>query len=112
MLRLIVGTPFLAELSAAPTPSLTGIKSLRLHRVLDNGEMKISGEQMWVQLNYQLIHLLDFLPVTSWRATFNEFLPCHFVVLYRLLLRAGKLEVRRYRGGGGNTVGGGERALT
>jgi hypothetical protein len=31
--------------------------------------------------------------LTSGQATFNEFLPCHFVVLYRLLLRAGKLEV-------------------
>lgn len=28
--------------------------------------MSLSGDQLWVQLNYQLIHLLDFLPVAHW----------------------------------------------
>eukprot|EP00962_Isochrysis_galbana_P006826 scaffold1849_cov107-Isochrysis_galbana.AAC.10 len=93
VLRLIVGTPFLDHLAAASVDALCGIQSLRLHRVIDNGEMWLNGDQMWTHLNYQLIHLLDFLPPTSWQATFNEFLPQHFAVLHRLLLRVGKLEV-------------------
>eukprot|EP00967_Tisochrysis_lutea_P008507 scaffold10163_cov35-Tisochrysis_lutea.AAC.3 len=93
VLRLMIGTPFLAELCAAPNESLLEIKSLTMHRVLDNERITLNADQLWDQLNYHLIHTLDFLPLTSWQATFNEFMAHFFVTLYELLTRVGKLEV-------------------
>mmetsp|Transcript_11323 Transcript_11323/g.34937 ORF Transcript_11323/g.34937 Transcript_11323/m.34937 type:complete len:276 (+) Transcript_11323:320-1147(+) len=94
VLRLMIGTPFLAELCAAPNESLLEIKSLTMHRVLDNERITLNADQLWDQLNYHLIHTLDFLPLTSWQATFNEFMAHFFVTLYELLTRVGKLEAR------------------
>ncbi len=68
------------------------IASIRFHRVIDNEPITMSGENLWVALNYQLIHLVDFLPVANWSVYQNDPLFILFQDLYDLLGRSGKRE--------------------
>jgi len=68
---------------------LTGIT---FHRVIDNKRTHITAEQLWVQLNYQLIHELDFLPMTNWCETVSSGSFQSLRSLHELLSSAGKLE--------------------
>ena len=72
---------------------------LSCRRVLDNAEVHLSSEQLWAHLNYQLIHLIDFLPATAWQVTFNDYFAVFFVRLHALLQREGKLPPRRFQEG-------------
>ena len=47
---------------------------------------------MWIHLNYQLVHLLDFLPTTNWGVQKSQPLFQVFLALFDLLQSAGKLE--------------------
>lgn len=66
------------------------IASISFHRVIDNEPITISGKDLWVALNYQLIHLVDFLPVANWSVHQNDTSFILFRDLYDLLERAGK----------------------
>ena len=66
---------------------LTGIE---MHRVLDNAPITLTAEQLWVNLNFQLIHLVDFLPVANWTAHRNDTSFILFRDLFDLLERVGK----------------------
>ena len=66
--------------------------SISFHRVIDNAPITMSGEDLWVALNYQLIHLVDFLPVANWSVHQNDTSFILFRDLYDLLERAGKRE--------------------
>ena len=35
--------------------------------MIDNAVIVMDAEAFWVQMNYQVIHLLDFLPAASWK---------------------------------------------
>ena len=50
----------------------------------------MSAADFWVQLNFQLIHLVDFLPVANWAAHQNDTAFILFRDLYALLDKAGK----------------------
>merc|ERR1712050_731417 len=52
----------------------------------------LTMEQLWVQLNYQLIHELDFLPLADWSEKASEGVFQNLCSLYDLLLQHGKLE--------------------
>uniref|UniRef100_A0A7S3W594 Uncharacterized protein n=1 Tax=Emiliania huxleyi TaxID=2903 RepID=A0A7S3W594_EMIHU len=91
VLRLMVGTDFLSRLEAASEEELGALRGLSCRRVLDNAEVHLSSEQLWAHLNYQLIHLIDFLPATAWQVTFSDYFAVFFVRLHALLQRAGKL---------------------
>ena len=65
ILRLLYGQELMAELMENKE-RLSDMQSIRFHRVIDNKELKMTGEDFLIQLNYQLIHLLDFLPVANW----------------------------------------------
>lgn len=43
---------------------LTKITKIMLYRVIDNRKIYLSEHDLWVGLNYQLIHMMDFLPST------------------------------------------------
>ncbi len=73
---------------------LDQLKSIRMHRVIDNETLELSAEDFWIQMNYQLIHLLDFLPVANWANHQNETSFIVFRDLYDLLERAGKREAK------------------
>jgi hypothetical protein len=60
--------------------------------VIDNAPITMSGKDLWTALNYQLIHLVDFLPVANWSAHQNDTSFILFRDLYDLLEKAGKRE--------------------
>jgi hypothetical protein len=72
---------------------------VRFHRVIDNAPITMGGADFWIALNYQLIHLVDFMPAANWAAHQNDTSYILLRDLYELLQRAGKLEARvRYEG--------------
>jgi hypothetical protein len=89
VLRVLYDLPLREELRANLS-RLDGLESIRLHRVIDNEPITLSAEDFFVQLNYQLIHLVDFLPVSNWRLHSNDTSFILFRDLYDLMERAGK----------------------
>lgn len=76
------------------TEQLRNLSSIQCHRVMDNKELTMSGEDFWIQLNYHLIHLLDFLPAASWSLHAGDNFMDSFTALHALLTRVGKLYAR------------------
>jgi hypothetical protein len=70
------------------------LKSVRMHRVIDNAPIELSGEDFWIAMNYQLIHLIDFLPVANWAANQSDTSFILFRHVYAMMQSAGKLEAR------------------
>lgn len=66
------------------------LASVRFHRVIDNAPIEMTGEDLWIALNYQLIHLVDFLPVANWMVHQNDTSFILFRDLHDLLTLAGK----------------------
>lgn len=93
VLRLLYDTTLRGELRAN-LHRVDTIDGITLHRVIDNERLELSAQQLWVQLNYQLIHLVDFLPVSNWAMHANETAFIVFRDLYDLLERAGKLHAQ------------------
>merc|ERR1712228_600220 len=56
--------------------------------------IEMDGDAFWDQLNYQLIHLLDFLPAASWKRHADDSFLRNFSGLHGVLTRAGKLRCR------------------
>jgi len=69
---------------------LDRLAGIRMHRVIDNAPIELTADQLWEGLNYQLIHLIDFLPVANWSAHANDTAFILFRDLWDLLERAGK----------------------
>ncbi|WP_374664727.1 hypothetical protein [Ramlibacter sp.] len=89
VLRLLYAGPLRRELREnLHRPD--AIASISFHRVIDNAPITITGEDLWIALNYQLIHLVDFLPVANWSMHQNDTSFILFRDLYDLLGRAGK----------------------
>ncbi len=55
----------------------------------DNAELHLELDELWTQLNYQLIHLLDFLPVTHSDEAIHSGLFPIFIGTHAVLTRAG-----------------------
>lgn len=89
VLRLLYPAALRAELWANAHRA-EQLQSIRFHRVIDNEPVEMSGEDFWIQLNYQLIHLIDFLPVANWGANQNETSFIVFRDLYALLEKLGR----------------------
>ncbi len=70
------------------------VREIRFQRVIDNAPITMSGEDLWIALNYQLIHLVDFMPAANWPMHLNDISFILLRDLYDLLQRAGKLEAR------------------
>ena len=91
VLRLLYDLPLRAELrSNAHRPD--ALTRVDFRRVIDNEPMSLSGDDFWIQLNYQLIHLIDFLPAANWTTHANDTAFLLFRDLYDLLESTGKLE--------------------
>lgn len=93
MLRLLYDTRLRKQLRQN-LHKLDEIEGIRLHRVIDNKPLVLSADDFWIQLNYQLIHLVDFLPVSNWTVHKNETAFIVFRDLYDLLERANKLSAK------------------
>jgi len=95
ILRLLNHQKFLDELIAMDSAGLARIQGVAYHRVIDNEKLRLSAEDLWIHLNYQLIHLLDFLPSNNWQEEYDKDpLMIVFTKLYALLLKSGKLEAK------------------
>ncbi|MBM4360815.1 MAG: hypothetical protein FJ096_22145, partial [Deltaproteobacteria bacterium] len=93
VLRLLYSGELLAELRAnAMRPD--ALRELRCQRVIDNAPITLAGEDVWIALNYQLIHLVDFMPAANWAMHRSDTSYILFREVYDLLREAGKLECR------------------
>lgn len=92
VLRLILHGVFLDEVCDASAARLDSLQGLKLHRVIDNKEISLTAEEVWEALNYQLVHLLDFLPVHNWKLREDDNFLVTLIALHSMLQRAGKLE--------------------
>ena len=91
VLRLLYAGPLRQELRENAHRA-DAIASISFHRVIDNAPVTLSGEDMWIALNYQLIHLVDFLPAANWTSHQNDTSFILFRDLYDLLALVGKRE--------------------
>ncbi len=72
----------------------SSLSEVRFRRVIDNEAVTMTGDDFWIQLNYQLIHLIDFLPVANWTTHRNDTAFILFRDLRDLLVRAGRLAAK------------------
>lgn len=91
VLRLLYATDLLKELTVN-SERLGSLKEIHFHRVIDNEPVTLSGQDFWIQLNYQIIHLTDFIPVSNWSAHSSDSSFILFRKLYELMQIWGKLE--------------------
>ena len=88
-LRLFYNGEFLDELEAN-LHRLDELESLKLNRVIDNEPLEIDAENMWVNLNFHLMHFVDFMPPANWSTHRADPLLQMFQRLSDLLDKAGK----------------------
>ena len=83
----------MTHLESLSTESLNGISGLEMHRVIDNETITLpSKDDVWIQLNYQLVHLLDFLPALDWqKAVHADNFLANFIRLFNFLKNANQL---------------------
>lgn len=60
------------------------LSGVSFHRLIDNAPLRLSTDELWTQLNFHLIHLMDFLPVANWGAP-ESLASGQFQVFARLL---------------------------
>jgi len=90
MLRLLIGGGLLQELRAS-RGQLERLDKITMRRVIDNKEIEIDAETFWTQLNYHIVHFLDFLPVADWPSRTSEPAFQLFLDLRSFLTSAGQL---------------------
>jgi hypothetical protein len=66
------------------------LQSISMHRVIDNAPLTLTAEEFFEGLNYQLMHLIDFLPVSNWAAHQNVPSFIVFRELFALMEQNGK----------------------
>ena len=64
-LRLMYNEEFLNDLEQN-VHRLDDLRALHLHRVIDNESISIDAENLWINLNYHLMHFVDFMPAANW----------------------------------------------
>ncbi|GMH69704.1 hypothetical protein TrST_g3791 [Triparma strigata] len=89
-LRLVLGTDLL-EVMKAKKNELHKLKGLNCNRVIDNSPLSLNGEDFWTQMNYQLLHMLDFLPAASWLSQLDDGFMWAFIQLHEILTDSGRM---------------------
>lgn len=92
-LRLFYDAEFLDELEAN-LHRIDDLESLELHRVIDNEPLTIDAENLWINLNFHLMHFVDFMPAANWSTHSADPLLQMFERLSTLLDRAGKRQAK------------------
>ncbi|CAE7304864.1 ANK3 [Symbiodinium natans] len=93
ILRLLLHFDFVQELESQGPTRMQGFGGLSFSRVLDNKKLFLDSETFWVQMNYQLIHLMDFLPIADWSLRLDDTYLDVFAAVHKLLKSCGKLLV-------------------
>src|SRR5690606_13416461 len=89
LLRLFYNQGLLAELTAN-LHRLHDLEALHCYRVIDNAPIVLDAENLWIQLNYHLMHFVDFMPSANWWLRRNDPLLLQFQELSTFLDRAGQ----------------------
>lgn len=84
----------LAEFRAGLRARAGSLREARFRRVIDNQPITMSGDELWTALNFQLIHLVDFLPAANWQTHQNDTSFVLFRELHELLQHADRLEAK------------------
>ncbi len=87
LVRLFYDQALLPELTAN-LHRLDDLEALHCHRVIDNAPIVLDAQSLWVQLNYQLMHFVDFMPPANWGARRADPLLLQFRELSTFLDRA------------------------
>jgi hypothetical protein len=86
LLRLVQGTSLVQDLQAIlEQNNIKKLKGLKFKRVIDNTDISLTIDQLRTQLNYQCMHLLDFLPTASWLSNMDDGFLFSFINLHGLL---------------------------
>ncbi len=93
ILRLLYDNGLLAAL-AKNMHRIGELKALHCHRVIDNEPLEIDAENFWINLNYQLMHFVDFMPCANWPTHRADPLFQMFEKLSGLLDRAGQRQAQ------------------
>ncbi|MFN3199553.1 MAG: hypothetical protein ACE366_14200 [Bradymonadia bacterium] len=93
LIRLFYDQALLPELTAN-IHRLDQLKALHCHRVIDNAPITLDAENLWIQLNYHLMHFIDFMPSANWALRRNDPLLLQFQALSVFLDRAGLRQAR------------------
>jgi len=91
ILRLLSAGQIVQELINC-IDNLHALKKITFHRVLDNEIIFMDADNFWIHLNFQLMHLLDFLPVACWGVNWDEPLMQVFLELFSLLKKADRVQ--------------------
>ncbi len=99
VLRLFYHGPLRYELenlvdSEEGKAKLKKLRFVEMHRVIDNEKIRVNAVDFWIQLNYQLMHLLDFLPATCWKEHTGDTFLDNFIAMHKILSKLDKLEAR------------------
>jgi len=70
------------------------MKAISMRRVIDNEPLELTGEEFWEAMNYQLIHLVDFMPVANWSAHRSDTSYILFRQVFDLMDRANAIEAQ------------------
>ena len=89
LLRLFYDDALLPELGRN-VARLDKLKALHCLRVIDNAPLEIDAENLWISLNYHLMHFVDFMPAANWGAHLSDPLLLQFKELSTFLDRAGQ----------------------
>ena len=92
-LRLFYNGDFLDELEAN-LHRLDELQELQLFRVIDNEPLTIDAENMWINLNFHLMHFVDFMPAANWSTHRADPLLQMFERLSNLLDRGGQRQAK------------------
>ncbi|MEL7371179.1 MAG: hypothetical protein AAFN74_19820 [Myxococcota bacterium] len=87
LLRLFYDGGLMPELTAN-LHRLDKLDSVRFHRVIDNEPMELDAENLWINLNFHLMHFVDFMPTANWASHMDDPLLVQFQALSVFLDKA------------------------
>ena len=93
ILRLLYDHDFLQELKTN-SHRLHELRALHCYRVIDNAPLAITAEDVWINLNFHLMHFVDFMPAANWSTHRADPLLQMFQTLSDLLDFAGKRQAK------------------
>lgn len=93
ILRLFYEGELLEQLRAN-LHRLDRLVCVRFHRVIDNAPLVLEAEDLWIDLNYHLMHFVDFMPAANWGVHRTDPLLIQFEEVSRFLDAAGQRRAR------------------
>lgn len=93
ILRLLYNKGLLEELEQN-RHRLGDLKALHCYRVIDNEPLTIDANNLWINLNYHLMHFVDFMPCANWSTHQVDPLLQMFKALSSMLDRAGQRQAQ------------------